>query len=267
MFSEYLNHIRSLGNRYFTFDQIINDLKISPNSAKSGLHRMKAEGRLISPAKGLYVLVPPQHQPQGSIPADELVPILMDYLKADYYVSLLSAAQYHGASHQKPNRFQVVLNKRLRRNLQFGHVRIDLIYKKSLDKLPTQNFVVSTGYLKVASPELVAFDLLSYPEKSGGLNHIATVLYELIEAMDDKKLIELAEIVGQKAWLQRLGYILEQLDTMDEAKKNKIIDSLLIYLQGKIKVYVPLTRQFSRSGHTRITRWKIIANREIESDL
>ncbi|MCW5589375.1 MAG: hypothetical protein KIT27_06885 [Legionellales bacterium] len=40
---------------------------------------------------------------------------MMKYLDAEYYVALLSAAGFYGASHQKPMVFQVV-SKKNRRN-------------------------------------------------------------------------------------------------------------------------------------------------------
>jgi predicted transcriptional regulator of viral defense system len=131
----------------------------------------------------------------------------MDHLGVDYYAALLTAAQYHGAAHQKPVVFQIITNKQLKKELEFGQVRIDCLYKKSLKDLPTQNITVSTGYLKVSSPELTALDLLMYSNKSGGLNHIATILSELVESIDSEKLIALAKQLGKDVWLQRLGYI------------------------------------------------------------
>lgn len=266
-FSNYLKKIRQKGKRYFTLEQAMSDLKLSKNATLNAIHRLKARGELIRPAQGLYVIVPPEHQLQGSIPAEKLVPILMGYLKADYYVSLLPGALYHGAAHQKPGRFQVISNKRLKHPLTFGQVKIELIYKKSLMGLPIQDITVSTGYLKVATPELVALDLLLYPTKSGGLNHIATVLSELVEAIDADKLIALAEISGEKAWLQRFGFILEKIDTMDEEGTKLIINKLETYLKEKMTVYVPLASEISKVGYPRLNKWMIIKNTEIESDL
>ena len=263
----YLKDIRQRGKRYFTLDQVISELNISKNAALVAIHRLKAQGDLISPARGLYIIVPPEHQLQGAIPAEELVPILMNYLKADYYVSLLSGAMYHGATHQKPGCFQIISNVRLKHLLEFGQVKIELIYKKSLTDLPIQNVIVNTGYLKVATSELVVLDLLSYPARSGGLNHIATVLSELIELMDADKLIALAELVGEKAWLQRLGYILENLDVMEVDKLKIIIHTLEQYLQGKMKVFIPIAPEISKTGFPRIKKWMIIANTDIQSDL
>ncbi len=265
--SGYIKKIRQKGQRSFTLKQAMLDLSLSANAVSAAIHRLRSHGDLISPAKGLYVIVPPEHQPQGSIPAEDLLPILMEYLKADYYVSLLSGAQYFGASHQKPGRFQVISNKRIKHPLEFGQIKIELLYKKSLNKLPTKDITVSTGYLKVGTPELIALDLLKYPVKSGGLNHIATVLSELIEAIDENKLISLANIVGEKACLQRLGYILEQIDFMDEEKAKCIIDKLEKYLVDKIKIFVPLAPELPNIGCPRVKKWMIIANTDIESDL
>lgn len=62
-------------------------------------------------------------------------------IPADYYVGLLSAGLFYGATHQKPARFQVITNKRIKHSLEFGDVVIELVYKDSLDNLPTQDFV------------------------------------------------------------------------------------------------------------------------------
>ncbi len=267
MYKEYLDHLRSVGKRYFTFEQALQDLKVTTNSAKSALYRMKKEGKLVSPAKGLYVIVPPEHQSQGCIPAEELVPILMNSSHSDYYVSLLSAAAFYGASHQKSAHFQIITNTRIKHSLAFGQVKLDIIYKKTLANLPLRQFTVATGYLKVASPELVVYDLLHYPQRCGGLNHIATVLSELIEAIDSDKLIELAKKVGGKAWLQRFGYILEKIDTMEENKVLQISEDLQSYLNGKMSAFVTLASELPKTGFPRMKKWRIIENTSIESDL
>ena len=126
--------------------------------------------------------------------------------------------------------FQVVTNKRIKHSLKFGQVQIKLIYKKALANLPIKDFVVSSGYLKVATPELIAIDLLKFPKHAGGMNNIATVLSELIESIDVQKLIELAEHVGECYQLQRLGYIIEKIDVMDDDIKRTIIDVLAEYV-------------------------------------
>ena len=264
---KYINEVRRRGRRWFTLEELQKAKMVSKNAALNAIFRLKSRGELISPAKGLYVIVPPEHQNQGSIPPHELIPILMNYLNTDYYVSLLSAAEFHGSSHQKPSRYQIVSNKRIKHPLEFGKVKIELIYKKSLAGLPTQNFTVSSGYLKVATPELLALDLLSYPIRCGGLNHIATVLSELIDAMDADRLAALVKISGKMAWVQRMGFILEQIDPMDPSKKGNLIATLQQSLAMRKFGYIPLAPELPRSGAPRSKKWGIIANTDIESDV
>lgn len=267
VFSDYLKHIRSLGQRSFTIDQAVADLKISKDSVLAAIARLKRQQELISPARGFYVIIPPEHKQQGCIPAKELVPLLTNHLGIDYYAGLLTAAEYHGAAHQKPVIFQIITNKQMKRKLEFGQVRIDCLFKKSLKYLPTQNIIVSTGYLKVSSPELTALDLLMYPNKSGGLNHIATVLSELIESIDSEKLIALAKQLDQNVWLQRLGYILDNIDPVDTESKQKIMDALLKYLALKNLKYMPLAPEMPNTGYPYSKKWMIIENTDIESDI
>lgn len=263
----YMKEIRKDGRRCFTIDDVLKQFQVSRNYARVSLHRLLQSGDLISPVKGLYVIVPPEYQPYGSIPAEELVPILIKYLNVDYYVALLSAAVFHGATHQKPAKFQVISNKRIKHSLSFGEVEIELIYKKSLSNLPTQDFAVSTGYLKIATPELVAIDLLNYPNRAGGLNHVATVLSELVESLDAIKLIKLAQNMKAEYQLQRIGYILEKIEVMDDEKKDSIINEIAEFLKDNMKDYRTLASEIPKTGYPRCKKWKIIENAEIESDL
>jgi predicted transcriptional regulator of viral defense system len=251
MFSNYIKKLRASGRYYFTINQAMKDLKASANKIKSAVYTMKKSGDLISPAKGLYIIVPPEHKLQGSIPSEELVPILMKYLNFDYYAGLLTASLYYGASHQKPASFQIVSNKRIKHPLKFGLVNIDLIYKKSL---------------AISSPELTVMDLFLYPNRSGGLNHIATVLSELIESIKVEKLIKLASSVDKIFWMQRLGYILEKIDVMNNEMKLQITNRLADYLSSKKLRFIPLASEIAIEGSPRSEKWKVIENITIESD-
>ncbi len=142
--------------------------------------------------QGLYIIISPENRYINCLPPEELIPIIMKYSNTNYYVSLLSACEYYGASHQKPMIFQVTTNKRFK-NIKCGSVRINFIYKKNIDKVPTQNITVKTGILKVSTPEATAINLLHYTEKSVGMNNIATILSELIEVIKISELIKLAD--------------------------------------------------------------------------
>jgi predicted transcriptional regulator of viral defense system len=266
-FSHYVKQVRASGRQYFTVDDAVQDLSLSRRAVLLAVARLKRHGDLISPAKGLYVIVPPEYQRMGCIPAEELIPILMAYLKLPYYVSLLSAALYHGATHQKPRYFQIVTNKQMHRKLEFGQMHIQCLYKKNMDNLPIQNRTVNSGYLQIASPELTTLDLFLYSDKSGGINHIATVLSELIEVIDPNKLIALAERTHEKVWGQRLGYILEHIEADDEKKKDKLLSLLHNHVSHRNPVFMPLAPELPILGMPRCQKWQIIENTTVESDL
>jgi hypothetical protein len=114
---------------------------------------------------------------------------------------------------------------------------------------------------------LLVFDLYYYSKRSGGLNHIATLLSELIASIDILRVIDLAKCLNEKAWVQRLGYTLDHIETEDEDKRVMITEKLLEYLSNKMKLYVPMEPGIDRKGYPRNKKWKIIENVKIESDI
>ncbi|MBP9674331.1 MAG: type IV toxin-antitoxin system AbiEi family antitoxin [Bacteriovoracaceae bacterium] len=261
----YIKDLRAHGRSAFTTQKALSDLGISHVTLNSRVYRLKKKGELISPAKNLFVIIPPEYRALGCLPPAELIPILMKYWKQDYYAGLLTAALYHGASHQKPQIFQVVVNKQIPPIVQ-GKVSIEFITKKSLENLSTQDVNVKTGYLKISSPEVTSMDLLLYTHRVGGLNAIATILSELIESIDSQKLTLLAKNFKGKAWVQRLGWILENIDSVDNERKTSLINALQEYLLTQQLFYVPAASELETLGCTRNKKWMIIENTTIESD-
>jgi predicted transcriptional regulator of viral defense system len=267
--SEYIKDIRTRGKRSFTGPEAMAELGITRQQFNDRIYYLKKSGEIISPSRGFYIIVAPEEIPQGAPNPADLVIMLMKHLKLDYYTCLLSAAQQYGAAHQRPMIFQVMVNKQMK-PLRFGAVGINFIYKKSLEDLPTQEFTKKAGYLKVSSPELTAMDLILYTGKSAGLGNVATVLYELVDSINGDKLVKLAQQTNGKGWVQRLGYILEQLDSDDEKSakhKASIITKLAKYLTKQELTYLKLTPELASKGCSRDSKWKIIENTTVESDL
>lgn len=234
-------------------------------AVKSGIYRLKKDKKIMSPIKGFYVILSPEHRKNGSIPLEQLAPLLMEHLNAEYYVSLLSGAAYYGSAHQKPMKMQVITNYRIKRPLICGKGEIDFIYKKTLSGLPVLETTNPAGYLKIASPELIAVDLLKYSLQSCGLNHIYTVLSELIDHINISKIVALMDVVKEKALFQRLGFLLNMIQKEEKCK----LDQFEIFekqVQSIAKVFVPLDPSHSIQGYYRDKNWKVISNVELELD-
>ena len=266
-FKDYLKSLRMNGKYQFTSVEAMQVLGISRNALACAIYKLKQKGEIVTPAKGFYIIVPAEYQRIGCLPPEDLVPILMAHWKIEtYYAALLTAALYHGASHQKPQVFQVITNKQLK-PIALGKVKIEFIYKKSLTDLPIEQRVVKTGYLKLSSIELTVLDLFLYPAHAGGLNNAATVLGELLEKINAKKLISLEKINSSLVWLQRLGYVLEHTDTDEPEKQKDLLQKLHIHLAQKSLNFTPLATQLPIKNEPKNNKWKIIENTTIESDL
>ena len=147
----------------------------------------------------------------GCLPADMFIDQLMHYYQLPYYIGYLSAAQYYGAAHQKPQRFQVVTLKN-RRPIRCGRTHIEFIANKQLRRCQTKSFNTATGSLIVASQETLAIDLATAPQHAAGIDNVATILIELAESIQPSLLIEMAKKSNTTFWIQRLGYLFDILE-------------------------------------------------------
>jgi predicted transcriptional regulator of viral defense system len=234
-------------------------LDVSPAAAKLALLRLAKQGLVASPARGFYVIVPPEYRSLKSLPADQFIPALMQRLGLTYYAALLSAAQYHGAAHHRPQEFQVMLAKS-RRPLVSGAVRVTFIVRKNIDAIAVQSFNTPRGTVLVSTPEATAVDLLGYPGHVGGLDHAATILSELAENLDPDKLA-LAAQTAPIPWAQRLGYLLEKFGGKDR------VGPLKSYVRQHAAQTAMLLPTAPRENALRNDAWKLIINAEVEPEL
>jgi len=184
---------------------------------------------------------------------------LMAHLQVPYYIGLLTAASFHGASHQAPQVFQVIC-KRIIPDILTESLNIRFYYSKDLSVIPTQDLKTPAGYVKVSTPEGTALDLLRYLHQSGHLNHVTTILTELADSMDPQKLAQASERLSIR-YAQRLGYILDYLgyDAVAEPLHNLVME--------KMMRYIPLRPDSPAQGTEKNTKWHILINEEIEPDL
>lgn len=265
--SKYIEDLQKKGKLSFTLEEASSALGKPKKYISNKIHELSPQGVLISPAKGLYIIVPLAHRTLGSLPARDLVVIAMKRLEIPYYAGLLTAASYHGATHQRVRVFQVVTSKRMPKKWVFGNVWIEFIYKKDISRTETEERTVYAGYLPISTPEETARDVMVYHDQCGGLNHQATVLSELTEAINAEKLISLAKRSKGFFWVQRMGYILEKIDTFYEKDRDRVVGALEKFLATQTLRYVPLAPEMPIKEKPRNKKWKIIENTTVASDI
>jgi len=241
--AQYILELAARGRYHFTTDEAVASLGGTVAAVRASLRRLKAKGAVADPHRGFHVIVPQ----------------LMAHLGERYYVALLSAAELHGAAHQRPQSFQVML-KANRRPLACGHVRVQFVARKDLEHTALVEQNTPRGPLLLSSPEATALELVGYADQCGGLNNVASVLSELVEAIKAEKLAAAAALCPL-AWVQRLGYLL------DVGGHRDLGDALAPLVQQHVHVVAPLVRASTKTGAERVERWKLAINASVEADL
>lgn len=256
----YAEGLQANGKFSFTREEAIKALKISDNAFRLASLRLTRQTRILKVRNNFYIIIPPEYRATKGLPPTFYIDDLMKFCQQPYYIGLLSAAAMYGAAHQSPQELQIVTSNSLPL-LRPGKARIRFVTKKNMQKTPVQQMKVSTGYVQVSTPEATVFDLVKYAKFVGYLNNIATVLMELAEKIDPKKLLQSAKMQPEISTIQRLGYLLDQFCKSVSTKE------LHAWLKTKKPKFIFLQPD-KRSGTLRTDKkWSIIVNTEVEPDV
>jgi predicted transcriptional regulator of viral defense system len=254
----FITQMMAQGRYCFDTEEAGRALGSNPVAVRAALRRLREKGDLAVPYKGFYVILEPEYRVMGCLPASHFIPSLMEHIGEPYYAGLLSAAEYHGAAHQRPQVFQVV-TVRNRPGILCGKVRVEFIARKNVGNVPVTDFKTPRGYLKVSTPEATAFDVVGYPRHAGGLDNVATVLTELAEKIDPQRLVNGAEL-SPIAWAQRLGYLLDLAGSGQKAER------LAEYVASHNPGSTPLDPAAPLNKKDRSKRWRVFVNVTVETE-
>ncbi len=255
---EFVRELLSRGKYVFTRDEASNILNRDGAALTSILKRLQASDWVCQVVRGFYCAVPPQQKHAGNLPAEWFIDALASFCEVEYYVAGLTAALFHGASHQKPQVFQVVTDRQLRR-IRVRNTAVDFFYRKPVPAEFWEQKKTVTGYFRLAEPETVVCDLLAYRRMCGSLDLAATVLIELGEKLRPDRLAAVASFYEMPV-LQRVGWLL------DFAGWRVKTDELHSILGRRKTVWQVLCPGLHRDG-ARDTRWKLLINSRVEPDL
>jgi predicted transcriptional regulator of viral defense system len=205
------DHLLSNGGNTFTLAEATQLLERTGDAVRKGLERLTRKRQIFSPARGFYVVIPPQLRRQGTVPATHFIDAMMQTLGRRYYVSLVSAAELHGAVKPAASEpFQVMVDRYVT-DRDLGTTEL-WFYKSrhAAYDIGIEQHDGPTGSLRLASRELTAVDLVQHANDCGGIDHVAA----LLDALGPFQIPKLAEIAGTRdlATARRLGYLLSHLD-------------------------------------------------------
>ncbi|MEM6738349.1 MAG: type IV toxin-antitoxin system AbiEi family antitoxin [Bacteroidota bacterium] len=248
-------------NYSFSLDEISKQTDSTGTSLKFELARLVEKREIVSLRKGFYLIIPPRYSIKGYLPIQLYINKLCLSLTRNYYLGFYSAARFHGASHQQIHREYVMIEKPKLNDIKKKDFDIRFI---TASKWPLKNIIEKksdAGIFKISSPALTAVDLIHHQNKLGGLNRILAILEELSEEITDNDLNDLLIWYPYTSTLQRLAFILEELQMK--------IDLGIIsnHLQSKKLFPILLCPKKNQKAGSVGNHWKVDVNITLESDI
>ena len=259
---KWLDELLLAGRLSFLKREALESMGLASANFNAAAAKLLARGVLAKPRSGFFVIVRPEDRVAGPDPV-LWIDALMAFLNLDYRASLLSAAAFHGSSHQAGMVFQVVVPQQLPR-LEIGRRRVEFVYQEggAFEKVNRPEWLErlkgDAGFVKVAGLELTLLDCVRYVHRAGGLNNVAQIVKDLGGKVSSTKLRGAADGYGASVSC-RLGYLLEWLGYARQAA------GLSDAARG-MKSYKPLSTGMTNDmgifpGEVvRDERWKLLLN-------
>lgn len=212
--AEWVDSLQAEGRYTFTVEDAAVAIGRPASEVKQTCSALVTRTRIVSPEDGFYVVVPLEYRTAGCPPPSWFIDDWLAWSNTAYAVGLLTSAALHGAAHQQPQAFQVIVPKP-RHNVALGRVRVQFVVDEAVAALPADNAKTETGTMRLLSPAATAVSLVQHLGAVGGADVAANVFAELVEKIDPEGL-RLAAAGAVAPTLQRLGYLLSVVGA-DEA--------------------------------------------------
>ena len=263
--NEWILYRSKRGKLTFSRQELVTGFShLSEQTVKNNLNLLIKKSEIFPVFKGFYSVIPVGYALMGIVPPEFYIDDLMKYLGRSYYVSLLNAAAFYGAAHQKSQVFSVITSLPTLRNTTKKNTRIAFIStRKEIPQKWLKTIRGENGDFYVSKPELTAVDLITFQKEIGGLNRACTVLYELMEVVKFGKLDKTFFDYVPTSTVQRLGYLLE--NELEQGEQAGILFSKA-QIHGCKFQKIPLKYSKSTADCATNEKWKIIINEKIEID-
>lgn len=260
---EWVSDEEIVGHSVFSYSEVCSALPhYSKQVISIELSRLVRSGIITLVHRGFYVTIPTRYKKTGIVPPHYYIDALQRHLGKPYYMSLLSAAEMHGAAHQRPQvEFVTTTLPRASTSKDLNpHIR--WVYRSPV---PDEFICVRNGdggVIRYSSPELTALELVQYEHLVGGLGAVATVLSELVECIDfSKEQISRIFSVVKDRTVQRTGYLLDEV--LGESKQADALHEAARKQMPRMK-WTLLSSRSNERERGESARWKIKVNAEVE---
>jgi len=186
------------------------DLKEFTNNPKNLLDWLVRKKWIQKIKKGTYLIAPLEAGINGTDNYTLHSFILASVLVEPYYIAYASALNYHGLTDQTPNTTYVATTKP-HNSKTILNTKIRFVTIPPHKIFGAEETEIENRKIQIASKEKTIIDCLDHPEHCGGIEEVAKALYFAKNDLDQTKLVNFAQKIGNKTVLKRLGYLSEIL--------------------------------------------------------
>ncbi len=260
--SDYIKERLSFEEYSFSLSEFATNTDKSETALKREVSYLVSKGDIIPVRKSFYLIIPPRYSRQAKLPIELYISKLFKYIQREYYLGLYSAAKFHGAGHQQIQRDYIIISTPTLLDIKKGALDLRFLTTSNWPKKNVINKKSDAGHFKISDPILTAVDLIHYQTKLGGLNRMLAILEELIEEISLADLKDLLTWYPHKSTLQRLGFLLEELQADSQLTK------LLIEYLKRDRYFPVLLSPKSKEKPGAVNNiWKVDVNIKLENDL
>ena len=201
-----LSSLSYAGKTIFTTD----DLKEFTDNPKNLLDWLVRKKWLLKIKNGTYLITPLDAGEKGAANYTLHGFVIASVLVEPYYIAYGSALNYHGLTDQTPSTVYIATtkprNSKTILNTKFRFVTIPPHKIFGLEETTIEN-----RKIKISTIEKTIIDCLDHPEHCGGIEEIAKALFFAKNEIDQTKLADFAQRLGNKTVIKRLGYLSETM--------------------------------------------------------
>jgi len=249
--SNLLTEMSRRGKRIFTFEDAAKFYGSRTSALRELLSTLVERRWLQRIEKGKYLILPFEAGREGEWTEHEF--IIASYLIEPYYIGFRSALNYYGYTEQVSRTVFVVSTRRkFKPALEVDGVTYRFVCMSQHKFFGFTETALGGYRVNISNPEKTIVDCLDLLRYCGGIVEVAKALWYGRDELDFMKMADYARKCGNRAVSQRLGYLLEILDSGTE--------EVITFLRASLsKRYAPLDTLGSTKGRY-IDRWKVMVN-------
>lgn len=266
---QYLDDRLAHGRSYFSREEALRALSLSPRNFAAAATRLINKERLANPRHGFFLVLRPEDKTLGAPDPARWVDPLMKHQQLGYRISLLRAAAFHGSAHQAAMVFHLVVPKQVR-DFELGRHRLQFLYQapqafshvnrpEALDRIKSEE-----GFANVAGVELTLLDCARYFHKAGGISTVAQIAKDIGGKAESGKLASIAAEYENSS-VRRLGFLLDHAGHERQARALEPFAKKAKTAAPLNPAIKPLVAALAEKAEKN-SRWKLLINEPLEID-